>query len=120
MASPRASGPSRDAPALPQLECIERGQTALPEGSDAPTEPTFDAGSVYDSPSESTLTVQLHWQKAVKVEIPGDRDPGISLPRRAVVQLAPPGHNHHAASSSDLPPGEAFRSPAPSPLTRAA
>ena len=40
-----------------------------------PTE-DFDAGSVYDTPSESTLTVQLLWQKAVKVEIPGDRDAG--------------------------------------------
>ena len=60
-----------------ELECIERGQTDLPEHADAPPpEDAFDAGSVYDTPSESTLTVQLHWQKAVKVEIPGDRDPG--------------------------------------------
>lgn len=62
-----------------ELECIERGQTELPdnaEGGGSVKEPSFDAGSVYDTPSESTLTVQLHWQKAVKVEIPGDRDPG--------------------------------------------
>ena len=58
-----------------ELECIERGQTQLPENADKPKE-EFDAGSVYDTPSESTLTVQLHWQKAVRVEIPGDRDPG--------------------------------------------
>jgi hypothetical protein len=58
-----------------ELECIERGQTQLPENADRPKD-EFDAGSVYDTPSESTLTVQLHWQKAVRVEIPGDRDPG--------------------------------------------
>jgi|EP01046_Picozoa_sp_COSAG06_P017654 hypothetical protein len=60
-----------------ELVTIERGQTELPENADGPTpDDEFDAGSVYDTPSESTLTVQLHWQKAVKVEIPGDKDPG--------------------------------------------